>query len=398
MEVKLHDIGEGMTQADINHYFVKPGDRVKADDPLVEVQTDKMTAEIPSPTAGTVKQIVAEIGATIAVGTTILLIDSEMEELTESKTKSRQDEKKPDAGLSTAKTENTFTYKRILASPYTRKLARDNGIQIESIKGTGPSNRIMDEDIYAAIKTTMPVQEEKPQEPAVKSTSISYKGIRKQIGRKMAESLMTIPHCTHFEEIDVTEMAAMREALKSKGTSLSANVFFIKALSICLQEFPIFNSSLNEKEEVITLHETIHIGMATNTDEGLIVPVLRNANKKSFKQLQEDCKKLTQKALSHSLSLEEIKGSTFTISNVGPLGGSIGATPIINPPEAGLMAFHKTKKRPMVNNRDEIVIRQMMNISFSYDHRIIDGGSAVAFTNRFAELIEEPAILLMELS
>ncbi|WP_108670131.1 dihydrolipoamide acetyltransferase family protein [Peribacillus acanthi] len=405
MEVKLHDIGEGMTEADINHFFVKPGDYVKADDPLVEVQTDKMTAEIPSPLSGIVKELKVQIGSTIPVGTTILILESEQKNSSKSINEIMKNIDSSPKNESSKKIEsisetNRTINKRIMASPYTRKIARENGVNIENVIGTGPAGRITDEDVYTFIKgkKVEPVEIDiQPIKETVSSKAIPYRGRRKQIGKKMAQSLYSIPHCTHFEEIDVTDLIALREQLKSQGKPISATVFFMKALTICLKEFPIFNASLDEENEVIHLHENIHIGIATDTPEGLIVPVQKYVEQKSLKILHEEMKELTDKAMAGQLKVNEYTGSTFTISNVGPLGGSIGATPILNPPEVGLMAFHKTKKRPVVNDKDEIVVRQMMNISMSYDHRVVDGATAVRFTNRFAQLIENPTLIFVEL-
>ncbi|TDL35517.1 2-oxo acid dehydrogenase subunit E2 [Jeotgalibacillus sp. S-D1] len=398
MEVKLHDIGEGMTQADINQFFVQPGDTVKADDPLVEVQTDKMTAEIPSPASGVIKELKVEIGSTISVGTTVLIIESK-----DKKTVPGSVGEEKEMKLEPFTVQRNFVKhqqepsKRTLASPYTRKIARENDIDLEYITGTGKGNRITDEDVYSAIKNNQQSADIKKQESEQEVKTIPYSGMRKQIGKKMTESLLTIPHCTHFEEVDVTELLKVKEQLKEKGKNISATVFFIKALSICLKEFPLFNAFLDEKNEMIHLHEKIHIGLATDTSEGLIVPVIHHVQNQSFSMLQKKMKELVDKANAHALTLEDVTGGTFTISNVGPLGGSTGATPILNKPEIGLMAFHKTKKRPMVNELDEIVVRSMMNISMSYDHRVVDGASAVAFTNRFTELIERPTLLFVEL-
>ncbi|KIL47472.1 dihydrolipoamide acetyltransferase family protein [Jeotgalibacillus campisalis] len=403
MEIKLHDIGEGMTQAELNHYFVKPGDKVNADDPLVEVQTDKMTAEIPSPASGIVKELIIEPGSTIPVGTTIMLLDSPHS----TNQKQLNTRSMDQASVNPSEENRVETHKkntdqkRILASPYTRKIARDHQILIQTIKGSGPAGRITDADVYSVIENekseinqaSQPIEENTQK---LKNT-LPYTGIRKQIGKKVAQTLFTVPHCTHFEEIDVTEILQLKDQVKREGQSISATIFFIKALSICLKEFPVFNSSLDEQNGQILLHNQIHMGLAVNTSDGLLVPVLKNVPEKSFRTLQTEMKDLHQKAENRTLSMAELKGSTFTISNAGPLGGSTGATPILNAPESALMAFHKIKKRPMVNENDEIVIRSMMNISMTYDHRIIDGGSAIAFTNHFAELIEQPLSMMVEL-
>ncbi len=390
MEVKLHDIGEGMTEANINHFLVEVGDVVRADQPLVEVQTDKMTAEIPAPFSGVVKEFTVREGETIPVGSTVLLMERE------------------DGGGGkrvVPKAPQVLKKKRILASPYTRKIAREKGINIEEVVGSGVGGRILDEDVFLYMKGesgAAPIREEKPEPLAPIATlkeqdTIPFRGRRKQIASKMSQSLKTIPHCTHFEEIDVTNLLAWKDTMKASGGSISIGAYFIKALSVCLKEFPIFNARLNEKEECVELQSHHNIGIAVDTDEGLIVPVIKQVERKTMKDLHEEMKELTVKAQEAKLTMNEIKGGTFTVSNVGPLGGSIGATPIINEPEVALVAFHKTKKRPMVNEKDEIVVRSMMNVSMSFDHRVADGGTAVRFTNRLRDLIEEPQSMLLEL-
>ncbi|MEI5909010.1 dihydrolipoamide acetyltransferase family protein [Bacillus spongiae] len=379
MEVKLNDIGEGMTEAHISHYFVKPGDVVVADQPLVEVQTDKMTAEIPSPINGIIQKLLVSTGKTVPVGTTIITISEE---------KKKQEKKR----------------KQILASPYTRKMARELGVLLENIQGSGISGRITDEDVQnyadektAVVETVTVNQPESSKNLETTNRNLPFRGRRKQIAHKMKTSLRTIPHCTSFEEIDVTNVFEVREQLKAEGVNISIAVFFLKALSLSLKEYPIFNSTLDEENEMIHLHEAHHFGIAIDTEDGLIAPVLSHVEKKSIRQLQAELKDLTQRTLQNQLTSADLKGGTFTVSNVGPLHGSIGATPIINPPEAALIAFHKTKKRPMVNDTDDIVIRKMMNISFSFDHRVADGGTAVKFTNLLTQYIENPSTMLVEL-
>ncbi|MBY0120546.1 dihydrolipoamide acetyltransferase family protein [Bacillus sp. S/N-304-OC-R1] len=405
MEVKLHDIGEGMTEADINCFLVKPGDYVQADDPIIEVQTDKMTAEIPAPRAGFVREFKVQIGETVPVGTTLLILEetgSVNNKTTQSDLKSPSLESMNHHVVMISNQK-----KRILASPFTRKIARENGINIENVKGTGPAGRITDEDIYKMIvskkeEIDIPIQINSneqitpTEQPPTQADTIPFRGRRKQIAKKMVHSLYTIPHCTHFEEVDVTELIAFRTELKKMNQTISATAFFIKALSICLTEFPIFNARLDEENEVIVLQKDHHIGLAVDTEDGLIVPVIRNVNSKSIRSIHNEMKHLTEKALANKLSVKEITGGTFTISNVGPLGGSFGATPIIQHPEVALVSFHKTKKLPVVID-DQIVIRSMMNISMSFDHRVADGATAVRFTNRLTQLIQDPKLLMLEL-
>lgn len=388
VEVKLHDIGEGMTEGEVLTYFVKKGDRVKSDQPLVEVQTDKMTAELPSPISGIVRDILIEEGTNVTVGTTLLIIDTE-----EIHSDSSHRPEKP------------LPKKRIIAAPHTRRIAREFGVDIEQVVGSGPIGRVTDEDIYKFVSKAEnpapPLVEEIEEAPKqmkispINPVEIPFKGRRKQIAAKMTKSLYTIPHVTHFEEVDVTNLLSLKNELKDDGTNISVAAFFIKAIYLALKDYPIFNSILDEEKEIIQLKQEYNIGVAVDTKEGLIVPVIHHVEQKSLKTIHQEMKEYIQKAQDNKLTREDITGGTFTISNVGPLGG-IGATPIINYPESALVAFHKTKKRPAVIN-DEIVVRSIMNISMSFDHRVADGATAVAFTNRLVSLLENPSKMLLEL-
>lgn len=409
VDVKLHDIGEGMTEGDVISYFVKEGEEVKEDQPIIEVQTEKMVTELTAPKGGKIKDIHIEEGATISVGTTILTIETE--------------EASHEEGIQTADPEISFSFPseerqdterdkehmkgpiRIKAAPYTRKIARELDVNIESVGGSGKDGRITVEDVKGFNKQGENLQREAsseeshPENPTFEDSSadklIPFKGRRKQIANKMTKSIFTIPHVAHMEEVNMSGLLEFRKDLKP-DISISVAAFFIKALAISLKDYPIFNSSLDEDNENILLKDNVHMGMATDTKEGLIVPVIRNADKKSLTRIQKEIKTLSTKAIDNDLKGREVTGSTFTISNVGPLG-SIGATPIINYPEVALMAFHKTKKMPVVNDKDEIIIRSMMNITLTFDHRVADGGEAIAFTNRFKSLIENPKSLLLEL-
>jgi pyruvate dehydrogenase E2 component (dihydrolipoamide acetyltransferase) len=240
-----------------------------------------------------------------------------------------------------------------------------------------------------------------PQRENAKPMSIPFKGRRKQIAKKMVQSLSTIPHVTHFEEIDVTAVMDLKKQLKamdpdnSRGMNVSVAAFFVKAIQIALKDFPIFNAKLDEANDVILLEQHVSIGIATDAEDGLIVPVVKNVEQRSIRDIAVDMKEKINKAKQNKLTKDDMTGGTFTISNVGPLG-SMGATPIINHPEVALMAFHKTKKTPVVIGND-IVIRSMMNVSMSFDHRIADGATAVQFTNRLKQLIENPHLMTLEL-
>jgi 2-oxoisovalerate dehydrogenase E2 component (dihydrolipoyl transacylase) len=423
VEVKLHDIGEGMHEGEVIHFFVKAGDTVKIDQPLVEVQTDKVTAELPSPAAGTIKDIKVKEGDVVTVGSVILTIESSSAAPSDKKVEEPAAvQEQPVVDKIVAAPKNTVfaggiatLNKRVLAAPFTRKIARENGVDIEKVEGTGPGGRVTDQDVYNFIEngSTTPKAEEKIVASAPETTSgassftskdaeeIPFKGRRKQIAKKMVQSLATIPHVTHFEEIDVTAVMDLKKQLKAmdpenkRGMNVSVAAFFVKAIQVALKDFPIFNAKLDEEKEVIRLEKNVNIGIATDSDEGLIVPVISHVEQRNVRDIAVDMKDKITRAKTNKLKGSDMTGGTFTISNVGPLG-SIAATPIINHPEVALMAFHKTKKTPVVVG-NEIVIRSMMNVSMSFDHRVADGATAVMFTNRVKELIENPYFMTLEL-
>ncbi len=413
VEVKLHDIGEGMTEGEIIHYFVKVGDAVRADQPLVEVQTDKMVAELPSPAAGVVKDIVIDKGHTVAVGTTLLVLEEEGKKEAPIPAEGKMEYLAQPKAQPKAKQERVF----IKAAPYTRKIAREFGVDIQAVKGTGTNGRITVEDVYNFVKqndrkepvktpnekVSIPVSTEEKataeeqQSSRANAETIPFRGRRKQIAKNMVKSLYTIPHVTHFEEVDMTELLAYRSKVKEMGRSISVTAFLIKAITQALKQYPVFNARLDEENEVILLEKEYHIGMAADTEDGLVVPVIHHADRLSIQEIHTKQKELTKKAVDNQLTGADMRGGTFTISNVGPLG-SMGATPIINYPQTGLIAFHKTKKMPVVMEDDEIAIRSIMNISMSFDHRVADGATAVAFTNAFKQYIENPALWLIDMN
>lgn len=400
IEVKLHDVGEGMTEGEIANYLVQVGDRVTIDQPVVEVSTDKMVAELPAPVSGVVTDLLIPVGQTVGVGTVLLLIEATEAQPAVTVERTVERSEQPQQLQPTVTALLTERPKRVLATPYTRKIARDLGIDLERVPAVDPSGRVTEEDVRRFVESgTTPEPDQRPvavETPSAPVDTIPFRGIRKQIAKKMTQSLFTIPHVTHFEEVDMTRLLALREELKAAGKPISVNAFFIKALIVALQDFPVFNAKLDEANEQILLERQYHIGVATETADGLIVPVVRDADQLTMQQLHQQVADLSTRAKTGDLRAADLKASTFTMSNIGPLG-STGATPIINYPETALIAFHKTKKRVCVDDQDQIVIRSMMNLSMSFDHRVADGATAVAFTNRFAGLIEHPTTLLMEL-
>lgn len=388
VEVKLHDIGEGMTEGTIVSYFAREGDEVKRDQPIIELQTEKMVTELSAPVAGKISKIHIEEGQTIPVGTTILEIEAADNVNNEPENKNIEEVDN--------KQSTTTGPKRIKAAPFTRKVARELGVDIDAITGTGKDGRITVKDVESFSKGGIQTEEKQIPSTHEDIEYIPFKGRRKQIAAQMTKSLFTIPHVAHMEEIDMTKLLAYREEIK-ETYNISVAAFFIKALAMSLKKFPIFNAELDEENSQIKLKPNVNMGMAVDTKEGLIVPVINRVEDKSLGTIHSELKTLNEKARENTLQPQDVRGSTFTISNVGPMG-SIGATPIINYPEVALMCFHKTKKMPVVNEADEIVIRSMMNVTLTFDHRVMDGGDALQFTNYFKSLIENPNIMLVELS
>lgn len=446
-EVKLHDIGEGMTEGEVVSILVNVGDMVQMDQPLMEVQTDKVSAELPTPVAGRVAEICVQIGERVPVGQTIAKIEqhtyvnqssseqaiAQTASSTQTSTDTQTNEIRPERVQHNkcSRTEGVKLRRNIMAAPYTRKVAREYGIEIEEVQGTGPNGRVTVEDVQAyaqsqhegseaEVATAQELEQRLPliSETAQVSTSraevrgniekpkpgatIPFRGRRKQIAQKMVQSMYTIPHVTHFDKLDMTSLMEMREqyqqgksGAEARNSRLSVMSFVVKAISIALQEYPIFNAKLNEERGVIELMPTVNIGYAVHTDEGLIVPVIPQVESRSIIEIQQEMKALTQKAQEDRLTASDLRGGTFTVSNVGPIGGMF-ATPIINYPEVALLAFHQMEDQPVVRKK-QIVIRTMMNFSMSFDHRVADGVTAVQFTNRVKQLLEEPLQLFVHL-
>lgn len=423
MEFKLPDVGEGMHEGTITKWLIKEGDFVHQDQPVVEVQTDKVNAELTAPVTGVVNKIFFFDGDTIDVGSTLFTIQEELEvSSTQGKVleqeksvlpeiREREGDGKPitHSGLS-----------RVLATPFVRQMAREMKIDIHQVRGTGPAGRVTENDLQQfaegkqveLVKTTevhdaadqvkrdvgtnkvITIQPEKQSEER-----IPLKGIRKKIAEQMIKSFSLIPHVTHVDELEIDALKALRDQLKvyseEKNMKLTFLPFFIKAIVIALKEFPTLNASIDEKMNEIVLKNYYNIGIATDTKDGLIVPVIKNADQKTIFQLADEISQLAALAREGKLTLDQITGSTFTISNVGPIGG-LHATPIINHPEVAILALHKMEPRMVVRDW-EGVIRLMMNMSLSFDHRLIDGVTAVRFTNRIKELLENPNLLLVEM-
>jgi 2-oxoglutarate dehydrogenase complex dihydrolipoamide succinyltransferase (E2) component len=404
-EFRLPDIGEGVAEGEVVKWLVKEGAEVKENEPLVEIMTDKVNVEIPSPRKGTVLRLMAKEGAVVNVGQVLLVIGEKGEQV---KTPAQEPtdasmQIAPKAGAPQPVSLETSAPERpreILATPATRKLARDLGVDLSLVSGTGPSGRIIDEDVQR-FKRSGPG----PVAVAVTTSGkqgieerIPLRGIRRKTAERMVKSKHTAAHVTHVDEVDMTEIVQLREKTKEsaekRGVKLTYLPFIIKALIPALKKYPFLNATLDDEKEQIVLKRYYNIGIATNTDQGLVVPVVKDADHKSVTQLAEEIGRLSERARAGQLTLEEIQGSTFTITNVGGIGG-VFATPIINYPEVAILGVHKITKRPIVKE-NQIVIRDMTYLSVSFDHRVLDGAMAAEFMNVIKQYLEDPKLLLLE--
>jgi len=406
MDLKLPDIGEGIAEGEILKWLVKEGEAVKEEQPLVEVMTDKVNVQIPSPWTGKVSRILAKEGETVKVGQVILVIDSG--------TGDQQTASKPaEAALNPAATvSQQFQAPRqlgaasaagVLATPATRKLARELGVDVTKLRGSGSTGRITEEDVRRAAG---PARASSPQSAASAPSvgrpneeRVPVRGLRKLVAERMAKSIHTTAQVTHVDEADMTELVLLREAFKGsaekRGVKLTFLPLMIKAVIPALKEYPYVNASLDEQMGEIVLKKSYNIGIATDTENGLVVPVVKDADKKDVFEIAAEIQQLAARARAGQLTLDDVHGSTFTITNQGSVGG-LFATPIINYPESAILGTHKISKRPLVRE-GKIEIRDVMYLSLSFDHRILDGAYAARFVNRVIGVIQDPKLLLAEI-
>jgi len=390
-EFRLPDIGEGVAEGEILKWLVKEGESVSEDQPLVEVMTDKVNVQIPSPRAGRVSKILAGEGEVVKVGQLIVSI-------TETGAEGPSQQGAAPGPETTVKTEVARSpvapVDRVLAAPATRRLARELGVELTSVTGTGPGGRVTDEDVRRIGKAVQVTSQEKP--GVGQEELVPLRGVRKIISERLLRSSMATAHVTHVDEADVTELAALRESLRGEadrlGVKLTFLPFFIKATIEALKEFPYLNSTLDEEGGNIVLKKYYNLGIASDTDEGLIVPVLKAADQKDVFTLAAELEKLSGRARAGQLALDEVHGSTFTITNVGSVGG-LFATPIINYPEVAILGTHKIMKRPVVRE-GKIEMRDMIYLSLTFDHRVVDGAYAARFMKRLVEILQDPKALV----
>ena len=397
IELKLPDVGEGIAEGEVVRWLVAEGARVKEDDPLVEILTDKANVEIPSPVTGTVAKIVAAPGQVVKVGETIALIEPEAggtasrRIVTTSDRPAPSSTKTPESVREVPAKGEGASGGSVLATPVVRKLAKDLGMDLGAVPGSGPGGRITEEDVRRAAVPKAPAGAPAESAPGER---IPFKGRRRMIARKMVAAKTRVPHALLVDEADVSgllaERAKMREVGEREGVRITILPFIMKAAAGALRRHPALNASLDEGREEIVLKKKIDIGMAVDAEDGLVVPVVRNADAKSVIELAREIERLSAGAREGTLAPENLSGGTFTISSVGSIGG-LFSYPIINVPEAAILAAHKIVTRPVVRD-GEIVPREMMYLSLSFDHRIVDGREATRFLNEVVRRIEASAI------
>ena len=433
-EFKLPDLGEGLTEAEIDKWLVKEGDVVAEDDLLVEVITDKATAEIPSPFAGRVSKIHVGEGEVVPVGTVIITIgDSATEPSSENVTSAVRateerggaaDEPQPQAR---AEPEGSVTLAGAArgngakAMPPVRKLAREMGVDLAAVNGSGPNGRILREDVEAAAggevitleeapaPVTPPASRGAPPPPPPPKRPVSVpaisrrdrreplRGVRRTIAERMQHAHITVPPVTHVEECDVTELEATRALANERNPDkprLTFLPFIVKAVVTALKDYPALNASLDEQAQEIVFYGDYHIGVAVDTPSGLVVPVVRNADQKRLRDIAVEIERMAKAAREGTIAGEDLRGGTFTVTSPGPFGGLM-ATPIVMHPQSGILGVHRAVDRPVVRN-GQIVVRKIMNLSVTFDHRIMDGMTAAKFALDVVRLLEHPAVLALE--
>ena len=413
-EFKFPDIGEGLTEGEIVHWLVKEGDEIKEGQPLVEVETDKALAEIPSPRTGVILKILAKEKEIVKVGQVIVIFGEKGESLAPPAPRpsvgvvgeleeAPEEVSAPQAGPEAPKP--AFVSEHVQATPAVRALAKELGVEIDKVKGTGPEGRVLEKDIrQAAEAKEKPVEEVKRPTKVKKYDLYGYvdriplRGVRRSIAKAMVKSKYTAPHVSAMDEADVTELWKIREKEKkvaeAKGIKLTILPFIIKAAIAGLSEHPYLNASLDDENEEIILKKYFNIGVATDTPEGLMVPVVKNAKEKSILHLAEELTQLTEKARNRTIDLADMKGGTFTITNYGAIGGIFG-TPIINYPEVAILGVGRIKDMPVVRD-GKIEIRKILSLSLSFDHRVVDGAEAARFLNTVIGHLEDPDLILLE--
>ncbi|CAI8813202.1 Lipoamide acyltransferase component of branched-chain alpha-keto acid dehydrogenase complex [Pseudomonas donghuensis] len=418
--IKMPDIGEGIAQVELVEWFVKVGDTITEDQVVADVMTDKATVEIPSPVSGKVLALGGQPGEVMAVGSELIRIEVEgagnvgaglpREEAPAITAKAPEPAAKPAAPAPVAAPAAAAhqpaaivpreAHERPLASPAVRKRALDAGIELRYVHGSGPAGRILHDDLDAFLAQPTTRSQSAPGGYAKRNDSeqIPVIGLRRKIAQRMQDAKRRVAHFSYVEEIDVTALEELRQHLNKKwGDSrgkLTLLPFLVRAMVVALREFPQINATYDDEAQVITRHGAVHVGIATQGDNGLMVPVLRHAEAGSLWSNAGEIVRLANAARGNKASREELSGSTITLTSLGALGGIV-TTPVVNTPEVAIVGVNRMVERPMVIN-GQIVIRKMMNLSSSFDHRVVDGMDAALFIQAIRGLLEQPASLFVE--
>lgn len=382
---KMPDIGEGVVEGEVINWLKEIGEHIEKDEPVVVVMTDKATVELPSPYAGKLLRQFYRVGEMAVKDHPLYEIELDAPISEEKKTQVK--EREPEEKKEVIKTRERQSFTKTPAAPPVRKLAKDLNVDLEQVKGSGPEGAVTRQDLGNYLKSTKELKKEE---------TIPLIGVRKKMAERMTQSKAIIPHFSYFDEADATHLTALREKLKEealeKDIKLTFMPFFIKALSLTLKKYPLGNSSL-EKNQII-LHSAQHIGIAMTTPNGLIVPVLKDVQEMGLFDIVYAYEELKEKAKQQKFNSEDMKGSTITITNFGALStGAVFATPIINYPESSILGVAHIQKKVVVRG-DSMAIRSILNCSWSFDHRIIDGDEASKISSEFVNYIQNPAALI----
>jgi len=410
---KMPDLGEGTVDAEIVAWHTKPGDVVNEDQLIVEVMTDKAAVEVPAPVSGRVVSISGAPGDKVAVGAPLIVFDLDGS-ATPAATTAPAATAAPTATAALATPQTAAApvlvraaaqaaparQGRVMASPANRRRAREAGIDLTTVAGSGPGGRILREDLAAA--GTAAASRLAPAQPAesqvsAETSEIKVIGLRRLIAERMSEAKRTIPHFSYVEEVDVTELESLRQHLNGSRPADAAGLSYlpliVMALIRVLESFPQCNVLHDAARGVLVRHRSVHVGIATQTPDGLKVPVVRNAQSLGLWQVAAEIRRLAERARTNKATREELVGSTITVTSLGKLGG-IASTPIINAPEVAIIGLNKAIDRPVVH-QGAVVVRRMMNLSSSFDHRFVDGYDAAAMIQALKELLEHPAMIFI---
>lgn len=411
VQVKVPELSESVSEATLLEWKRKPGDIVAADEILIEIETDKVVLEVPSPAAGQLAEIRAQNGQMVVSGEVIAVIDTDASVSASASTDSSR-------APSPAPVEETIAEPRVM--PSAAAVLAAAGIDAKTVIGTGPGNRITKVDALAAAEPPVQPQTAEPAPRAVptprsaaapapaepiapdpygrKEDRVPMTRLRRRVAERLVQSLAGSAQLTTFNEVDMSAVIALRARYKEKferrhGIKLGFMSFFVKAAVYALEKFPVLNASIDGTD--IIYHSYFDIGVAVGTERGLVVPVVRNADQKTFAEIELEIADFAKRAQAGKLLIEELSGGTFTVSN-GGVFGSMLSTPIINPPQSAILGIHATKERPVVVN-GEIVIRPMNYLALSYDHRLIDGREAVLGLGAMKAALEDPAVMLLDI-